>query len=205
MLKTNWKTLPSFISYSIGLLASFSRHSINSFQSFFLVSVSETSTPDIPELVDTPVSTPGGEHGNPFWYSCLENPHGQRSLVDFSPWGRKELDTTEWLSTAPVSKYLLQRPLSYLSSHCPFIKTYTSVHSHVYTRELSEFLQFFKTQYKLGPHLLRFFLNTPGLKSAPQFPFALMVWPISLIWHMSFIGLYVTYWFLSFFYFRVHH
>ena len=26
-------------------------------------------------------------------YSCLENPHGQRSLV--GPWGRKELDTTE--------------------------------------------------------------------------------------------------------------
>jgi len=25
-----------------------------------------------------------------FKYSCLENPHGQRSLVDYSPWGRKE-------------------------------------------------------------------------------------------------------------------
>ena len=24
-------------------------------------------------------------------------PHGQRSLVGYSPWGRKELDTTEWL------------------------------------------------------------------------------------------------------------
>ena len=24
--------------------------------------------------------------------------HGQRSLVDYSPWGRKELDTTERLS-----------------------------------------------------------------------------------------------------------
>ena len=23
--------------------------------------------------------SPGGGHGNPFWYSCLENPHGQRS------------------------------------------------------------------------------------------------------------------------------
>ena len=28
------------------------------------------------------------------------NPHGQRSLVGYSPWGRKESDTTEWLSTA---------------------------------------------------------------------------------------------------------
>ena len=27
-------------------------------------------------------------------------PHGQRSLVGYSPWGCKESDTTEWLSTA---------------------------------------------------------------------------------------------------------
>ena len=42
----------------------------------------------------------GGGHGNPFQYSCLENPHGQRSLAGYSPWGRKESDTTEQLSTA---------------------------------------------------------------------------------------------------------
>ena len=28
-------------------------------------------------------------HGNPLQYSCLENPHGQRSLVGYSPQGRK--------------------------------------------------------------------------------------------------------------------
>ena len=38
---------------------------------------------------------PGGGHGNPLQYSCLKNPHGQRSLVGYSPWGRKELDRTE--------------------------------------------------------------------------------------------------------------
>ena len=38
---------------------------------------------------------PGGGHGNPFQYSCLENPHGQWSLAGYSPWGHKELDTTE--------------------------------------------------------------------------------------------------------------
>ena len=37
--------------------------------------------------------SPGG--GNPLQYSCLENPHGQRSLAGYSPWGHKELDTTE--------------------------------------------------------------------------------------------------------------
>ena len=38
-------------------------------------------------------------HGNPFQYSCLENPHGQRSLVGYIPRGCKELDTTEQLSS----------------------------------------------------------------------------------------------------------
>ena len=42
---------------------------------------------------------PGGGHGNPLQYSCLENPHEQRSLAGYSPWGRKESDTIEWLST----------------------------------------------------------------------------------------------------------
>ena len=38
---------------------------------------------------------PGGEHGNPLQDSCLENPHGQRSLVGYSPQGCKESDTSE--------------------------------------------------------------------------------------------------------------
>ena len=41
----------------------------------------------------------GGGHGNPLQY-CLENPHGQRSLASYSPWGCRELDMTEQLSTA---------------------------------------------------------------------------------------------------------
>ena len=32
---------------------------------------------------------PGGGHGNPLQYSCLENPHGQRSLAGYSPWGHR--------------------------------------------------------------------------------------------------------------------
>ena len=39
--------------------------------------------------------SPGGGHGNLFQYSCLENPHGQRSLEGYSPWGHTQLDTTE--------------------------------------------------------------------------------------------------------------
>ena len=39
--------------------------------------------------------SPGGGHDNPLQYSCLENPHGQRSLADYSPWGCKELGMTD--------------------------------------------------------------------------------------------------------------
>ena len=37
---------------------------------------------------------PGGGNGNSLQYSCLENPHGQRSLEGCSPWGRTESDVT---------------------------------------------------------------------------------------------------------------
>ena len=43
--------------------------------------------------------SPGGGHGNPLQYSCLDNRHGQRSLAGYSPWGCKESGTTERLST----------------------------------------------------------------------------------------------------------
>ena len=43
--------------------------------------------------------SPGGGNDNPLQYSCLENPHAQRSLAGYSSWGHKELDTTEQLST----------------------------------------------------------------------------------------------------------
>ena len=39
--------------------------------------------------------SPGGGHGNPLQYSCLENPHGQRSLAGYSPGGHTESDTTK--------------------------------------------------------------------------------------------------------------
>ena len=41
----------------------------------------------------------GEGHGHPHQCSCLDNPHGQRSVVGYSPWGPKELDMTELLST----------------------------------------------------------------------------------------------------------
>ena len=44
--------------------------------------------------------SPGGGHGNPLQYSFLENLHGQRSLVGYSPWGCNESAMAGQLSTA---------------------------------------------------------------------------------------------------------
>ena len=41
----------------------------------------------------------GVGNSNPLQYSCLENSMNRRSLESFSPWGHKELDITEHLST----------------------------------------------------------------------------------------------------------
>ena len=48
----------------------------------------------------SPCGHTGGGYGNLLQYSYLENPHGQRSLASYGPWGRKEWDTTEQLSIA---------------------------------------------------------------------------------------------------------
>ena len=52
---------------------------------------------DLREAGSVPGSgrSPGGKNGNPLQYSCLENPHGQRSLMGNHPWGLKELDPAE--------------------------------------------------------------------------------------------------------------
>ena len=39
--------------------------------------------------------SPGGGHGNLCQCSCLENSHGQRSLMGYSPKDHKKSDTTE--------------------------------------------------------------------------------------------------------------
>ena len=69
---------------------------------FFGGSAGEESARNAGDLGSRPGlgRSPGGGHGNPLQYPCLENPHGQRSLAGYSAWGHKESDMTEGLSTA---------------------------------------------------------------------------------------------------------
>ena len=52
---------------------------------------------DIRDLGSIPGSerSPWRRPGNPLQYSCLENPHRQRSISGYSPWGHKKSDRTE--------------------------------------------------------------------------------------------------------------
>ena len=60
--------------------------------------------------------SPGVGNGTPLQYSCLEDPHGQRSLVGYSPWGRTESDTTEHV----LHSLQTDTDALYLSLHCSF-------------------------------------------------------------------------------------
>ena len=53
--------------------------------------------------------TPGAGHGTPLQYSCLENPHGQGSLMGYRTRSCKELDITE-ITAQPLAKSLQSCP-----------------------------------------------------------------------------------------------
>ena len=116
--------------------------------------VAQTIT-DLPALWETDFSPwvgkiPGGGHDNPPRYSCLRNPHGQSSLVGYSPWGCKESDTAGQLSTAQhmVVLFPVLKEISILFSTVAvstFIVTksiggfpFLHIHSNIYCVQLSD-------------------------------------------------------------------
>ena len=64
-----------------------------------MVKNTPTNAGDIRDVCSIPGSgrSPGGGNGNPLQHSCLENPmdRGAWGRGGYSPWGHKELDTTE--------------------------------------------------------------------------------------------------------------
>ena len=128
--------------------------------------------------------SPGGRHGNPLQHSCLENPHGQRNLAGYSPWGRKVSDTTEWLSihiflilynislwliyfTTGSSYFLI--PFSYFTQ--PLMQLLSDIQQFLYVYEsTSECIYLFKLEWSF---------------------FSLKYWEMELLNHMTVLFLII--------------
>ena len=87
--------------------ASFFYPQVFELKGFPSVSDDKESTCNVGDLGSIPGlrRSPGGGKGYPLQYFHLENPHGQKSLVGYSSWGRKELDLTERISTFELKLY----------------------------------------------------------------------------------------------------
>ena len=55
---------------------------------FISIKVLDLANIDL-DLIPGLERSPGRGHGNPLQFTCLENPHGQRSLAGYSLWGHK--------------------------------------------------------------------------------------------------------------------
>ena len=69
----------------VSVIHNMNRHSAS--QVAVVVKNSPANAGDIRDVGSIPESgrSPGGGHGNPLQYYCLENLHGQRSLAGHSP------------------------------------------------------------------------------------------------------------------------
>ena len=79
--------------------------------------------------------SPGGGNGNPLQYSCLKNPHGQRSLVGYSPWGHKGSDTTEHTYTA-IQCAFIYKTIKALVKTSSMLQSFLLVQLHNLTWEV---------------------------------------------------------------------
>ena len=68
----------------------------------------------------------GGGHGSPLQYSGLENPHGQRRLVSYSPWGHQQSNMTKRLSTQHTAFSMVQLAHPYTTAGKPQLRLYGS-------------------------------------------------------------------------------
>ena len=126
---------------------------------------------------------PGGGHSSPLWYSCLQNPHGQRSLADYSAWGHKESDATERPRTNGKSSY-------HLSPYRVTITLLTILYAvyyilMIYSTAESLYLLISFTYFTPHPH-------SPHPSGSHQFVLCTYVFIVLLCWFIVlFLKLYI--------------
>ena len=72
-------------------------HEVRAFQVALVVKIPPAFAGGVRDADSIPglERAPGGGHCNSLQYSCLENPMDRGAWGGYSPWGCKELDTTE--------------------------------------------------------------------------------------------------------------
>ena len=117
-----WVTLSPFVIEGRSLRGTLSFVGTPSDEGFHGASDGKESTCNVGDLSSIPElgRSPGEGNGYPLQYSCLENPRRQRSLACYGPWGRKESDTTEWLST---TQHITQGP----PEQCPCLFSFFKI------------------------------------------------------------------------------
>ena len=100
--------------------------------------------------------SPGGVHDNPLQYSCMENPHGQRNLVGYNPWGCRVVH--DWATTIIIIRIILYST-TYMVSVFPFtfLNLFWICYVFQYKKE-SIFMLFHVTIQLFLYYLLQWFL-----------------------------------------------
>ena len=84
--------------------------------------------------------SPQEENGNPLQYSCLENPHGWRSLAGCNQWGCKETDMTERPSThSTIQKDMMRCQFPSMVTSCKTIVKYDNQDIHTDNQDTGRF------------------------------------------------------------------
>ena len=85
---SGWSSPPAVLCSHLPFLLGQGQGSLRASQVVLAVKNPPANAGDVGDAASIPGlgRSPGGGHGNPFQYSCLENPHRQRSLAGYSPW-----------------------------------------------------------------------------------------------------------------------
>ena len=116
-----------------------------------------TSTGDVSVgLIPESGRSPGGGLRNLLQYSCMENPHGQRNLVGYNPWGCRVVH--DWATTIIIIRIILYST-TYMVSVFPFtfLNLFWICYVFQYKKE-SIFMLFHVTIQLFLYYLLQWFL-----------------------------------------------
>ena len=139
--------------------------------------------------------TSGEGHGNTLQYSCLENPSGQRRLEGYSPWGCKELDTTERLAQHRIARSNGNSSFSFLRTlHTVFYHGRTNLHSQPKCRRVP-----FSTVLPSICAICKLFHDGHSVRLvwgciSPQFWLSFCLYFYNLIRQMAFDTFYIYFW-----------